>query len=111
MAEEAERAKKNAEKDANESEKRAQLLPGFQAELLVKDAGGILALSGSRMREYIRYFFQQRVVNLSKTKKVELQEILAPLLQQHYDAVAALDARDAGGSMPELPAPNQEEEV
>ena len=57
-------------------EKRAELLPGFQSELQQKDAAGILALADSRMREYIRYFFQQKVVNLSKKKKKELQRFL-----------------------------------
>ena len=92
-------------------EKRAELFPGFQSELQQKDAAGILALADSRMREYIRYFFMQTVVNLSKTKMKELQEILTPLLQQHYDAVAAPTADGDGGSNQEQPIPSVDEEV
>ena len=38
-----------------------------------------------------RYFFQEKVVNLSKTKKDKLQEMLRPLLVQHYAANAAAE--------------------
>lgn len=39
------------------------------------------------MRQYIRYFFQKKVVNLSKIKKAELKAIISPLLQQYYESV------------------------
>ena len=83
----------------------------FQSKLQQKDTAGILALADSHMREYIRYFFQLKVVSLSKTKKNELQEILTPLLQQHYDAVAAPTTDGDGGSTPEQPIPSVDEEV
>ena len=39
------------------------------------------------MREYIRYFFQKKVVNLTKTNKDELKAILSPLLYQNFLAL------------------------
>lgn len=51
------------------------------------------------MRQYIRFFFQKKVVNLSKTKKAELKAILPPLLEIYHataktanDLVADLSA-------------------
>ena len=37
------------------------------------------------MRQYIRYYFQKRIVNLTKTKKADLKTILSPLLVEYYE--------------------------
>ena len=37
------------------------------------------------MRQYIRYYFQKRIVNLTKTKKADLKKILSPLLVEYYE--------------------------
>lgn len=87
----AEKAAKKAGKEAEEITKRHDLLPGFLQELEQNDISGIIGLADSRMRLYIRYFFQEKVVNLSKTKKDKLQEMLQPLLVQHYAANAAAE--------------------
>ena len=83
-------AQKKAETQAKEAAKRNELLPGFIEELEQKTLDGILALPDTRMRLYIRYFFDKHVVNLSKKKKPELKDILTPLLEKHYaDAAEA----------------------
>ena len=83
-------AQKKAENQAKEAAKRNELLPGFIEELEQKTLDGILALPDTRMRLYIRYFFDKYVVNLSKKKKPELKDILTPLLEKHYaDAAEA----------------------
>ena len=74
----------------------------FQAELHKHAIDGILSLPDARMRQYIRYFFKKKVVNLSKTKKDELKVIMSPLLEHHYalmqttaDLVADMSTGDA----------------
>ena len=37
------------------------------------------------MRQYIRYYFQKRIVNLTKTKKDDPRKILSPLLVEYYE--------------------------
>ena len=37
------------------------------------------------MRQYIRFYFQKRIVNLTKTKKAGLKTILSPLLVGYYE--------------------------
>ena len=51
------------------------------------------------MRQYIRYYFQKRIVNLTKTKKADMKTILYPPLVGYYekykaptDVVAAMSA-------------------
>ena len=56
------------------------MLPGFQSELQKHAIDGILSLPDSRMRQYIRYFFKKKVVNLSNNKKYKLKVILYPLI-------------------------------
>jgi len=87
----AERAKNKANKEAEQAKKRDELLPGLQQELLQKGSA-ILDLPDKRLREYIRYFFQKKVVNLQKTKKEQLKAILAPLVEQHQAVIAPLEA-------------------
>ena len=41
------------------------------------------------MRQYIHYYFQKRIVNLTKTKKADLKKILSPLLVEYYEKVKA----------------------
>ena len=36
------------------------------------------------MRQYIRYYFQKRIVNLTKTKKAYLKTIISPFLVEYY---------------------------
>lgn len=72
----------------NVSLKQNEMLPGFQQEIREKDASEILKMSDKRMRLYIRYFFKQKVVNIGKKNKGELQGILAPLLEDLYSSKA-----------------------
>ena len=37
------------------------------------------------MRQYIRYYFQKRIFNLTKTRKADLKKILSPLLVEYYE--------------------------
>ena len=60
------------------------MLPGIQAELQKHAINGILSFPDARMRQYICYFFKNKVVNLSKTKKDKLKVIMSPLLEHHY---------------------------
>lgn len=78
---------KKAGKESEEIRKRDELLSGFEEELQINDVGGILRLSDARMRHYIRYYFQKKIVNLTKTKKAELKAILSPLLEEYYEEV------------------------
>jgi len=91
----AEKAQKKAKKDAKEITKRTELLPGFEQEMRENDAEDILKLSNERLREYIRYFFQHNVVNLSKKSKDELKGLLAPLLEEHYGSKAPAEASES----------------
>lgn len=84
----AEKAKNKADKESKEAQKQNELLPGFQQEIREKDASEILKMSDKRMRLYIRYFFKQKVVNIGKKNKGELQGILAPLLEDLYSSKA-----------------------
>ena len=52
------------------------------------------------MRQYIRYYFQKRIFNLTKTKKTDLKTILSPLLVEYdekpkatTDVAAAMSAQ------------------
>ena len=38
----------------------------------------------SHLREYIRYFFQEKVINLAKKKANEIVDTLRPVLRKHY---------------------------
>jgi hypothetical protein len=58
--------------ELKENEKAAELRPGFERELGESDSAKILALSDTRLRLYIRYFFRVKVVNLTKMKGVDL---------------------------------------
>lgn len=95
----AERAKNKAKKEAEEAKKRNELLPGLQQELLQK-GNGILDLPDKRLREYIRYLFQKKVVNLQKTKKDQLKAVLAPLVEQHQSAITPLEASASDSGVP-----------
>ena len=60
------------------------------------------------MRLYIRYYFQQKVVNLTKTKNSELKAILIPLLEHNRAAtettmvmVSEMSVREAAVASPE----------
>lgn len=83
----AESARKKAESEAKENNKVAALLPGFQKELDELDADKILGLADKRKRDYIRYFFRIKVVNLNKLKKDDLVKILRPHVWKHYGIV------------------------
>ena len=98
---EEENEKKRAAAEAKENEKAAELRPGFERELVESDTAKILALSDARLRLYIRYFFRVKVVNLTKTKGVDLRGIVSPLLEKHYESLAA-----PGDELAELPVPD-----
>lgn len=84
--------RKKAENEAEACSKRNEFLPGFEGELKKNDVDGIFSMLNAWMRQYIRFFFQKKVVNLSKTKKAELKAILPPLLEiYHATAKAAND--------------------
>ena len=76
--------KNKAAKNAEETNKQNEMLPGLQPELQKHDIDGILSFPGARMQQYIHYFFKKKVVNLLKTKKSELKVILSPLLKHHH---------------------------
>ena len=59
----------------------------------------ILQLPDKRMRLYIRYFFQKRVTNLSKAKKAQLQEILSPLLEEHFAKEGEIQSESSGAAV------------
>ena len=80
VEEAADMAKNKASKNAEETNKQNEMLPGFQAELQKHAIDGILSLPDSRMRQYICFFFKKKVVNCSKTKKADLKVIMYPLL-------------------------------
>ena len=91
-----------AAKNAEETNKQNEMLPGFQAELQKHAIDGILSFPDDRMRQYIRYFFKKKVVNMSKTKKAELKVIMYPLLEHYHvlmqttaDLVADMSTVDA----------------
>ena len=73
-------AKNKAAKNAEETNKQNEMLPGFQAELQKQAINIILSLPDAHMRQYIHYFFKKKVVNFSNTKKAELKVILYPLI-------------------------------
>ena len=85
------KARKKGEKEAEEVSKRNELLSGFREELQKSDINNILNLSDARIRQYVRYYFQQRIVNSSKTKKAELKTILSPLLVEYYEQAKATE--------------------
>ena len=91
VQEAADKVRKKGEKEAEEASKRNELLPGLEAELKEKDMNNILNLPDVRMRLYIRYHFQKRIVNLTKTKKAELKSILSPLLVEYYEKAKATE--------------------
>ena len=91
VQEAADKVRKKGEKEAEEASKRNELLSGFEAELKEKDMNNILNLPDARMRLYIRYYFQKRIVNLTKTKKAELKSILSPLLVEYYEKAKATE--------------------
>mmetsp|Transcript_10920 Transcript_10920/g.19600 ORF Transcript_10920/g.19600 Transcript_10920/m.19600 type:complete len:84 (+) Transcript_10920:535-786(+) len=53
---------------------------------------GSLSVSDSCMQQYIRYYFEKKVVNLQKTKKNELQAILTLMIEHHYSTIRTTSA-------------------
>ena len=84
-----EKALKKAGKESEEISKRNELLSGFEEELQINGIGDILHLPDARMRQYIRYYFQKKIVNLTKTKKAALKTILSALLAEYYEKAKA----------------------
>ena len=79
------KAKNKAKNPADEIKKREELLLGIHQELQQKgNTTGVLNISVVHLHDFNHYFFQQKVVNLSKVKKDDCMEILSPLLEQHY---------------------------
>ena len=44
----------------------------------------ILDMLDAHMRQYIPYYFQKRIVNLTKTKKAHLKIIMYPIIVEYY---------------------------
>ena len=63
------------------------MLAVFEDELKQKFTDGILLLSDAHMKLYISYYFQLKVVQLTKTKKDEIKAILPPLLEHHDEDI------------------------
>ena len=113
VEEAAEMAKNKAAKNAEEANKQNEVIPGFQAEIQKHAIDGIISSPDDQMWQYIHYLFKKKVVNLSKTNKVELKIILSPLLEHHNelmqtttDLVADVSTGDA-----ETPSADSVEEV
>ncbi len=83
------KVQKKADEDTEEASKWNELRPGFDKELSTKGLDGILCLPDSWLWQYIYFFFQKKVVNLSKTKKADLKLILSPLLEDHFETIKA----------------------
>ena len=79
-------AQRKEEKEADEANKQNELLAGFENDLK-KGTNGIILFSDAHIRLYIHYYFQKKVVNLTKTKKAELKSIILPLLECHRAAI------------------------
>ena len=84
MEEVADKAKKKTDKAVEENTRWSKLLQGFQQELKQKNISDILTMADALLRLYIQCFFQMKVMNLSETKKGELQRILTPPLEDYY---------------------------
>ena len=76
--------KNKSANNAEETNKQNEMLPGFQEELQKHAINGILSFPDARMRQYIRYFFKKKVVNLYNTKKAKLKVIMSPLIEDHH---------------------------
>ena len=79
------KAQSKEEKEADEANKWNDMLYVLEDELKKKGTNGILLLSDAHMILFIFYYFQQKFVQLAKTKKSDLKAILPPLLE-HHDA-------------------------
>ena len=66
--------KKKAANDIEDATKRKELLGGFEAELQHKNMAGILGLPDSCMRQYIHYYFEKKVVNLQKQRRMNCKQ-------------------------------------
>ena len=87
------KAIKKAMAEAEEIEKREEMMFGFEQDPQGKTTNNILKLRMIRLREYIRYLFQEKVTNLAKKKANELVDTLRPLLQQHYGVLEVSPTR------------------
>ena len=63
------------------------MLAVFDDELKKKGTNGIIFFSDAHMKLYISYYFQLKVVQLTKTKKAEIKAILLPLLEHHDEEI------------------------
>ena len=63
------------------------MLAVFEDELKQKLTDGIFLLSDSHMKLYISYYFQLKVVQLTKTKNSEIKAILLPLLEHNDEEI------------------------
>ena len=68
------------ENDTEEVSKRNEFLSGLEGVIKDNNIDKILNLSDACMRQYIHYYFQKRVINLTKAKQADLKKILYPLL-------------------------------
>ena len=59
------------------------MLYGLEEDIKNNYINDLLNILDARMRQYIRYYFQKRIVNLEKTKKADMKTILSPLLAEY----------------------------
>ena len=69
VLEAAEKARKKTEKEIEEVSKPNEFISGLEGELKNNYINKIFNLSDARMRQYIRYYFQKRIVNFNKNKE------------------------------------------
>ena len=107
MEEAAIKTQRKEENDAYETNNRNDMLAVFE-DALKKGTDDILLLSDAHMILFICYYFQQKFVQLAKTKKSDLKAILPPLLEHHDAAtettmtmVAEMSVGEAAVAYPE----------
>ena len=61
------------------------MLYGFEGQLKNNDVNNIFNIPDARICQYIRYYYQKRIVNLTKTKKADLKTIMSPVLVEYYE--------------------------
>ena len=76
-------------KATEEVSKRNELLYWLEGEIKNNDINNILNLSGASMHQYIHYYFQKMIFNLTKTKKADLETIMSPLIVEYYEKFKA----------------------
>ena len=79
------KAWKKPYKDTEEFSKLDELLSGSEGGLKNNDINKIINVTYSCMPQYICYYFQKRIINLTKIEKVYLKTIMSQLLVEYYE--------------------------